>query len=34
MEAAVETRVATAITARQAKVLQVKPEGQKTAYLE
>ena len=33
MEAAVETRVATAITARQAKVLQVKPEGQKTACI-
>src|SRR5215467_11481602 len=33
MEAAVETRVATAIAARQAKVLQVKPEGQKTACI-
>src|SRR6516162_4713200 len=33
MEAAVETRVATAITGRQAKVLQVKPEGQKTACI-
>ena len=33
MEAAVETRVATAITARQAKVLQVKSEGQKTACI-
>jgi hypothetical protein len=33
MEAAVETRVATAITARQAKVLQVKPEGLKTACI-
>ena len=28
-----KTRVATAITARQAKVLQVKPEGQKTACI-
>src|SRR6516225_5712958 len=33
MEAAVETRVATAIAARQAKVLHVKPEGQKTACI-
>jgi len=33
MEAAVETRVATAITGRQAKVLQVKPEDQKTACI-
>src|SRR5215469_5385176 len=33
MEAAVETPVATAITARQAKVLQVKPESQKTACI-
>src|SRR6516162_8043269 len=33
MEAAVETRVTTAITARQAKVLQIKPESQKTACI-
>src|SRR6516164_6071984 len=33
MEAAVETRVATAITGRQAKVLQIKPESQKTACI-
>ena len=33
MEATVGTRVATAITCRQAKVLQVKPEGQKTACI-
>jgi hypothetical protein len=33
MDAAVERRVATAITGRQAKVLQVKPESQKTACI-
>jgi len=33
MDATVETRVATAITGRQAKVLQVKPESQKTACI-
>jgi hypothetical protein len=31
MEAAVETRVAKAVTSRQAQIIQIKPEGEKTA---
>src|SRR5215831_4765406 len=31
MEAAVETRVATAVSGRQAQIIEIKPEGEKTA---